>query len=111
MLTTNIMVELQISNGSFGTVTKIASDSRIDEEHAGVAQRIRVVPKYIIVKFEDTTCPRLPGLEQGEIPIFPVSASFRYGFPGMTRPATIRRWQLPIIERLLYFPQVSVKNS
>ncbi len=55
------------------------------------------IPEYVIVKFSETTCPPFPGLRSGEVPIFPRSGSFQFGFPGMKSKVSIRRWQLPLV--------------
>ncbi len=101
MLTTNIAVELLLSNGAFGTVTKIAFDNDDVERSKNMGQRT-AVPKYVIVRFDQTVCQQLPGLQKGEVPVFPVAVSYRFKFPGMIRPATVRRWQVPLVDRFSY---------
>ncbi len=101
MLTMNIAVELMLSNGSPGTITRIAFDAKNASGNFKSGQGIKV-PKYVVVKFDGTTCPRLPGLEQGEIPVFPISVSYQFKFPGMSRRGSIRRWQLPLVLRFSY---------
>ncbi len=90
MLTKNTAVEMGLTNGSMGTVTRIHFEK---DQH---------IPKYVVVKFPDTTCPKLPNLENKEIPIFPIHSSFQYKFPGTTKSTTIRRTQLPLVSAYSY---------
>ncbi len=93
MLTKNLAVELGLSNGSMGTVTRI----HYDEHTKG-----RQIPSCVIVNFPSTTCPKLPGLDEREIPIMPTTSSYQFRFPGTLKAATIRRYQLPLVTAYSY---------
>ncbi len=51
---------------------------------------------------EISKCPKLTGLEEGEVPIFPVSTSFQHKFPGTWIATSIRRHQLPLVAAYNY---------
>ncbi len=95
MLTTNLLVEEKLANGSVGEVTRIACTSRpILKENKYVLQE---QPRYVVVNFHNTSCPTFESLNPGEVPIFPLASTFRHKFPGSLRPTSIRRQQLPLV--------------
>ncbi len=90
MVTKNLAVELGICNGALGTITRIKYGQN------------NQIPCYVVAKFQCSSCPKLAGLENGEIPIFPTSASYQFKFPGTVRFVTIHRVQLPIVSAYSY---------
>ncbi len=102
MLTNNVCVELQLTNGALGVVSKIPLDKRQSIVKHDNLYILPSVPSYVIVKFEGIDIPRLPNLEQGEIPVFPLKSFFRHHFPGCKMPTNITRFQLPLVPAYSY---------
>ena len=102
MLTTNIAVELQLTNGTFGVISKIPYDMKqvlSKDENIYVLQS---VPRYVIAKFQGLNIPKLPHLDEGEIPVFPIKSSFQFHFPGAKTRTNITRFQLPLVASYCY---------
>ncbi len=102
MLTTNIAVELNLTNGAFGEVTQIGLCRRNNYIRNGEQYILGAVPEYVIVRFEDARIPKLVGLNHGEVPIFPIKSTFQYKFPGAKKSVSISRYQLPLVTAYSY---------
>ena len=102
ILTSNIAVELGLTNGAFGVVTKIAIDQTNRIMKDGDVYVMEKVPRYVIVKFHGINLPKLAGLEDGEVPIFCHRSSFSYKFPGTRTATSINRQQLPLVAAYSY---------
>ncbi len=96
MLTTNIAVELGLTNSSQGIVREVVCDPSEKIQDSEV-HKLRHLPKYVVVEFPNTKCPQLPNLPHKYIPIFPIHTSFQYRFPGAKKTESIARTQLPIV--------------
>ncbi len=102
MLTTNIAVELQLTNGAFGTISRIGIQKKNTLKREGDLYILDTVPDYVIVKFHGVNIPQLSHLGEGEVPIFPIKATFQYRFPGTKTYANIYRYQLPLVASYSY---------
>ncbi len=102
MLTQNIAVELGLTNGAFGEVTQIGFDKDHKMTKKDDSYLLESVPQYVIVKFPCLKHLKLPGLNIGEVPVFPVKSSFRIKFPGTVVKSTINRLQLPLVASYCY---------
>ncbi len=97
-LTTNIAVELGLTNGSEGTVEQIIlSDGSECASETNVIQ-LKKFPKCVLVRFDnaDFTLSNLP---RGVVPVTPVEMTFKFG-RRLNRQYiswTIHRTQLPLI--------------
>lgn len=101
MLTTNLAVELKLTNGCMGTITHIQLDQRETVPEGG-SHILQYRPHCIIVKFDNCKCPTLDGLDPGEVPIFPVKGSFQFQFPMAKTRCTISREQFPLVPAYAY---------
>ncbi len=102
MLTKNVAVELQLTNGTIGVVSRIPLEKKPIFSKDKNAYILQSVPNYVIVKFQGINIPRLPNLNEGEIPIFAVKSFFRYQFPGCEMSTSISRYQLPLVPSYSY---------
>ncbi len=100
MLTVNLAVESNLSNGSIGKISRIASNRKPVFKDGRYI--LTDLPSYVVVKFSGTTCTAFEDLNDNEVPIFPQISSFSHKFPGCSRSVTIRRQQLPIIPCYAY---------
>ena len=100
-LTENMAVELKLTNSASGIVKEIVCDPR---EVLSTAKRHTLIypPLCVIVTFPQTTCPTLKGLEDKDIPVYPVTKTFSYRFPKATRRTRISRTQLPLVPGYSY---------
>ena len=105
-LTENIAVELGLSNSTSGIIKDVVYDPR--ESIQNTKQHIlQYPPLCVIVTMQKSNCPQLQELAPQDVPIFSTSKSFQYKFPGMKKPVTIRRRQLPLCTCLcIYIIQI-----
>ena len=99
-LTTNLAVELGLTNGSEGTIEKIIFNEK-EEFPLGEASEIvqlKHMPKCVLLRLDNAKCS-LPGLPEKIIPVVPVEKTFKYGrrINGRYVSWTIRRLQLPLV--------------
>ena len=102
MLTHNIAVELGLTNGAFGVVTRIAIENEQNLKKSDDGYIMENVPEYVIVRFPGLKLDRLPGLDDEEVPIFPMKTSFGMKFPRTMVKSTISRFQIPLVEAYSY---------
>ncbi len=102
MLTSNIAVELQLTNGAMGVISRIPFEKKHTVKKIGNIYRLPTIPKYVVVQFHCIDIPKLPNLNKGEIPIFPKRSSFQYEFPGTKTRTSINRYQLPLVPSYCY---------
>ena len=100
-LTENIAVELGLSNSTSGIIKDVVYDPR--ERIQNTKQHIlQYPPLCVIVTMHKSTCPQLQELAPHDVPIFSTSKSFQYKFPGMKKPVSITRRQLPLVPAYAY---------
>ncbi len=102
MLTSNIAVELQLTNRAMGVISRIPFEKKHTLMKSGNIYILPEIPKYVVVQFQCHHIPKLPNLKSGEIPIFPKRSSFQYEFPGMKTRTSISRFQLPLVPSYCY---------
>ena len=101
ILTDNMAVQLGLTNSTPGIVKKIICDPREQTSHSDI-HTLQIQPVCVIVTFPTTTCSQLEGLDKQDIPIYPVSHSFSYRFPGALTYASICWTQLPLVPAYSY---------
>lgn len=98
MVTRNIAVRANLSNGSRGHVVDIVLDSRepalSSEAIAAGTTRLKYPPAMVILQLDFCDMAALPGLERGQIPIVPVEYKFSIGANPTTR---VTRRQFPLV--------------
>ncbi len=78
LVTQNIETDLDIANGTRGTIVDIILDEREPpREHGKDIIDLKYPPVYILVKLKKTRLKQLPGLEAGVIPIRPIVQKMR----------------------------------
>jgi len=98
MITENIAPSANIANGSRGTITSILLDERepvltFSETEGVHFTRLIYPPAFIVIRLDFTELVQLLNLQKMEIPLSPISRSFRIG----SRPSTmVNRRQLAI---------------
>ena len=78
MMTDNVETDLDITNGARGKVVGIVlhpDEPPIASNQALV--KLRYLPRYILIKLSHTKATQLEGLEEGMVPIEPISTSYR----------------------------------
>ncbi len=97
-LTTNIAVELGLTNGSEGIVENIILSDESEYSVETNTIHLKHFPKCVLVRFEnaDFTLSNLP---RGVVPVSPVEMTFKFGrrLDGKYISWTIHRTQLPLI--------------
>ena len=100
MVTDNVEMDLDITNGAQGEIVGIIlhlDEPPVDKNEAIV--KLHYLPVYILVKLSRTRATRLEKLEEGVVPIEPISTSYRVRFStkeGQQHQRTIKRRQLPV---------------
>ena len=102
MVTDNVETDLDITNGARGEIVGITlhpDEPPVDKNEAIV--KFHYLPVYILVKLSRTRATRLEKLpvEEGVVPIEPISTSYRVRFStkkGQQHQRTIKRRQLPV---------------
>ncbi len=99
-LTTNIAVELGLTNGAEGIVEQIIFNDEPDLLHETQSNvlHLKNMPKCVFVRFDNATCS-LSGLPNNIVPITPVEMTFKFGrrINGKFINWTIHRTQIPLI--------------
>nr|VWO93936.1 Vacuolar protein sorting-associated protein 4 [Ganoderma boninense] len=98
MVTRNLKTELDIANGARGEIVDIILHP--DEPPVGQASIVKLnrLPAYVLVKL-DRTKAALPGLDEGVIPVEPITSSMAIHVRdknGKLVQRTVRRRQFPI---------------
>ncbi len=98
LVTYNVETNLDITNGARGTITDIAFDRREDLDQGASIQRLRFLPKYILVRMDRTKACKLSGLPDNVIPIEPMSTRINVpiGNEQDRKCMAVRRVQFPI---------------
>ena len=101
MVTTNLMTDLDVTNGARGTIIDIIFDpgETVVPQHGQYEVHLKHVPSYILVQLERTRATQLEGLEGNVIPVEPVVTSMRIRVrerSGKTTQWTVKRVQLPV---------------
>ncbi|KDN44040.1 hypothetical protein RSAG8_05772, partial [Rhizoctonia solani AG-8 WAC10335] len=95
MVTLNIETELDVANGSRGTIQKIIFDPREPVDTTSRKVTLQHLPLCILVKIHRTKAHRIDRLDDGVIPIVPFQQ--KYSLTRMNQPSTqVARRQLPI---------------
>jgi ATP-dependent exoDNAse (exonuclease V) alpha subunit len=96
MVTCNIATTINLANGSRGTIVDIILDPRESQlvtrniEHNIV--HLQFPPAAVVLQLDFTRFPIVPGLQQGQAPLFPIAKKFRIGKPSVS----VQRRQLPL---------------
>jgi len=79
LVTLNIETDLDLTNGTRGTIVKIVLHH---EEEISVAHEVvlKHTPLYVLVRLDHTRAIRLPGLEENVLPIKPASKSYKIAY-------------------------------
>lgn len=95
MVTMNVETDLDIANGSRGTVQGIILHP--DEPEVGNGRRVRLkyLPEYILVKLDNARMAALSGLAEGVVPVVPSSKGFTITIEGK-KTRTVHRAQYPM---------------
>jgi ATP-dependent exoDNAse (exonuclease V) alpha subunit len=96
MVTFNVNTDLDIANGTRGVITKIVLDDReppYSMEDATVT--LKYLPLYVLVKLTKTKTPVLEGLEEGVVPIVPMTKTYTFQDADGNKK-TVNRAQLPM---------------
>lgn len=93
MVTFNVETQLDIANGSRGTIYDIVLDEREPVCNDEVVH-LKYPPAYVLVKLDRTKAPKLDGLPEGVVPIVPMTKDISITYNG--RQIRVRRTQLPI---------------
>jgi hypothetical protein len=95
MVTMNVHTELDIANGSRGTITGIVlhPDEKKDEDHECL-WKLSHPPLYVLVRLERTKIGHLSGLPPHVVPISPIAKTFNIIVGEMKK--TVTRTQLPL---------------
>ncbi|KAB5588280.1 Vacuolar membrane-associated protein IML1 [Ceratobasidium theobromae] len=97
MVTTNVETELDVANGACGVIQKILFDPKEQLDTTASEVTLNYLPLCVLVKLNRTKAQRLPGLEEGVVPIVPIKKNYdlpREHKSGGSRSVT--RWQLPM---------------
>ncbi|CEL58884.1 hypothetical protein RSOLAG1IB_12210 [Rhizoctonia solani AG-1 IB] len=96
MVTYNIETELDIANGARGTVVRIITGSANESDGGtGHIQDLSYPPICVLVKLWRTKAQKLPGLDEGVVPIVPIRTQFSLKLP-KSKELNISRQQLPL---------------
>ncbi|KAG8940311.1 hypothetical protein FRC03_005610 [Tulasnella sp. 419] len=95
MVTVNVETDLDIANGLRGVITGLVLDEA-DKDYNQNAEEVNLTwpPLYILVKLQQTSTIKLPGLEENEIPIAPMCKNYMGLVGGHCK--SIKRRQLPL---------------
>ncbi|KLO06659.1 hypothetical protein SCHPADRAFT_910151 [Schizopora paradoxa] len=94
MVTFNVQTKLDIANGSRGTITDIILDENENCSETEGEVRLKYMPACVLVKLDRTKVGKLPGLEEGVVPITPIEKPFSCMVGEESRGFT--RYQLPM---------------
>ncbi|PSR77379.1 hypothetical protein PHLCEN_2v7930 [Hermanssonia centrifuga] len=101
LVTTNLETDLDLTNGARGEIIDIVLDP--DEPAIGTDSIIHLkhLPLYVLVKMSRTRASHLPGLDEGVLPVQPMTSTMRIKLNAKTKkgkPAqrTVHRRQYPI---------------
>ncbi|KAG8701997.1 hypothetical protein FRC11_011758 [Ceratobasidium sp. 423] len=96
MVTYNIETELDVANGARGTIVRIITgDSGTVEAGVNHLQELSRPPICVLVRLWRTKLEKLPGLDEGVIPIVPIRTQFKLKLPNK-KVLTVSREQLPL---------------
>ncbi len=99
-LTTNIAVELGLTNGAEGVVEQIIfnDDQDLSSDASRSILSLKHMPKCVLVRFDNSKCS-LSGLPNNVVPITPVEMTFKFGrrVAGKFINWTIHRVQFPLV--------------
>ncbi|KAG8947019.1 hypothetical protein FRC03_001205 [Tulasnella sp. 419] len=95
MVTVNVETDLDIANGSQGVITGLVLDEA-DKDYNRNAEEVNLTrpPLYILVKLQQTSSIKLPGLEENKIPITPMCKNYMGLVGGQCKSIKCR--QLPL---------------
>ncbi|OBZ68217.1 ATP-dependent DNA helicase PIF6 [Grifola frondosa] len=96
MVTMNVKTDLDVANGSRGTIVDIILDPREPEIGAAQIVHLQYPPACVIVKLEYCRQAALTNLQQGEIPIEPTLKTFQIAIDANEPKLTIKRRQMPM---------------
>ena len=99
MVTNNVETDLDITNGARGEIVAISlhpNERLVDETEAIV--HLQYMPAYLLVKLARTRAGQLEGLEEGVIPVEPITTTYRIKIDvnGKTVQRTVQRRQFPL---------------
>ncbi|HEV7737986.1 MAG TPA: hypothetical protein VGO47_11520 [Chlamydiales bacterium] len=100
LVTNNLETDLDITNGAKGEIVDIVlhPDEPIND-HSKPIVHLQYLPLYILVKLDRTRASKLAGLEEGVIPIEPVSSTMKIIMrtaAGKVVHRTVKRRQFPM---------------
>ena len=93
-LTRNISTELGLTNGTTGVISSLPKIQDPSPNPVGVVPLKESLP-CVIVKFNDVSLPKLTGLDQNHVPIFPVHGSFT--IKSGKKSLTVKRNHFPLV--------------
>ncbi len=77
MVTENLEMDLDVTNGARGTIVGIMLNPKEPTPANVPIVKLRHLPSYVLVKLDRTRTSRLQGLEEGVIPMTPVYQYYR----------------------------------
>jgi hypothetical protein len=93
MVTCNIATTVNLANGSRGTIVDIILDPRESQlVTTNNTVHLRFPPALVVLQLDFTEFPIVPGLRQGEAPLFPITKKFKIGKPSVS----VQRRQLAL---------------
>ncbi|KAM5532632.1 hypothetical protein V8D89_013676, partial [Ganoderma adspersum] len=98
MVTRNLNTDLDVANGARGEIVKIVLHPQEAPIGEGAVVKLRFLPAYILVKLDRTKACALRGLDEGVLPVEPVTSSMRIEVmdKGKRKQRTVRQRQFPI---------------
>lgn len=94
MVTNNLQTDLDITNGARGVIVDILLHRNEPPPEDGSLVALKFLPECVLVKLDRTRAAALPHLEEGVIPIQPVSSKTQIHVRGKAR--TVTRVQFPM---------------
>lgn len=96
LITSNIDTDNDIANGARGEVVEIGLDEGEEMSEGGAVQRLKHLPRYILVKLDRTKALPMEGKERGTVPIEPQETDIYITLPVTGSRRRMVRSQFPL---------------
>ncbi|THG93156.1 hypothetical protein EW026_g8002 [Hermanssonia centrifuga] len=99
LVTENLETDLDLTNGARGEIVKIVLHPDEPEVGEDRVVHLQFLPLYVLVKMSRTRASTLPGLDEGVVPVEPVTSTMKIKLntrSGKTIQRTVHRRQFPI---------------